>query len=194
MSTYRVILSRRSIRRFKQKPVSLKILKKLVNAARLAPSAGNLQPLKYVIVTEKEIRDRIFESLNWAGYLKPRWAPAENERPTAYIVILVDCGVSSYYQRDVGLASENIILTAEEEGLGGCIICNINKENIREVLGIPKNLEVDSVIALGYKSEKPVVEALTGSVEYWRDDDGVLHVPKRRLDDIMHINKYKPKN
>jgi len=61
---------------------------------------------------------------------------------------------------------------------------------IQELFNIPLELAVDSVIALGYKAETPVVEDLKDSVKYWRDDHEILHVPKRKLDDIIHFNKY----
>ena len=88
-SVYDAILSRRSIRRFQQKPVQLDLLKKFVNAARVAPSAANLQPLEYFVVTEKKLLGRVFETLGWAAYIRPRWAPNEDERPMAYIIIIV---------------------------------------------------------------------------------------------------------
>jgi len=190
MNVYDAIISRRSIRRFQQKPISLVLLKKFVNAARLAPSAANLQSLEYFIVTDKELCSMIFEKIGWAGYITPKWAPGEDERPVAYIVILVNDTNNKYYQRDVGLASENIVLMAEEEGLGSCILCNINKEKIQEILRIPNEFDVDSLIALGYKAEYPVVEEFNGSVKYWRDEKDILHVPKKCLDDIIHINRF----
>jgi nitroreductase len=166
------------------------LLKKFVNAARVAPSAANLQVLQFFIVTDKKLCSRIFETIGWAGYLKPRWAPIEEERPTAYIVVLVTDINNKHYMRDVGFASENIVLAAEEENIGTCVLCNIDRDKIREILKIPENLEVDSVIALGYKAEQPVIEDLEESVEYWRDENMVLHVPKRKLEDILHINKF----
>ncbi len=190
MTLYDVIISRRTIRRFIQKPIDLSLLKKFVNAARLAPSAANLQPLEYLIVTEKKLRARLFETLGWAAYIQPKWTPNEHERPTAYIVVLVKDLTNPYYQRDVGFATENIVLAAEAEGLGSCILCNINREKIQHIFEIPQSIAVDSVIALGYKEEKSVVEEMTDSVKYWRDKDDVLHVPKRKLDDIIHINTY----
>ena len=189
-SVYDAILSRRSIRRFQQRSVQLDLLKKFVNAARVAPSAANLQPLEYFVVTEKELIDKVFETLGWAAYIKPRWAPSENERPTAYIVIIVKGANNKYYLRDVSLAAENIVLAAEEEGIGSCIICNVDRDKLRDILKVPKDMIIDSVIALGYKAEKSVVEDFRGSVEYWRDENKVLHVPKRRLEDILHINEF----
>jgi len=190
---YDLILSRRTIRRFTQQPVSLEVLKKCVNAARLAPSAANLQVLDYVLVTEKTLCHELFQTLGWAAYLQPKWSPSVSERPTAYIVVLVRDTKNSYYPRDVGFATENIVLTAEAEGLGSCILCNIEKEQIRTILAVPQRFAVDSVIALGYKAEQPVVENMNDSVKYWRDTHDVLHVPKRKLEDVLHMNAFAQK-
>lgn len=189
-SVYNAILSRRSIRRFQQEHIDVDILKKIVNAGRLAPSAANLQPLEYFIVNEKKLCSKIFKTLGWAGYIKPKWAPSKEERPTAYIIVLVTDINNKYYLRDVGFASENIVLAAEAENIGSCILCKIDRDKIRDILKIPKNLDVDSVVALGYKAEQPVIEDMKESVKYWRDENMVLHVPKRKLEEIIYINKY----
>jgi nitroreductase len=191
MNVYDAILIRRSIRRFKQKPIDNNLLKKFVNAGRLAPSAANLQPLEYIIVHNKDLCSRIFKTLSWAAYIQPKWVPDIDERPTAYIIILVTDITNKYYMRDVGVATENIILAAEEESIGSCILCKIDRNQIKQILNIPNNIEVDSVVALGYKAEHPVVEDLQESVKYWRDEREVLHVPKRKLTTISHMNTYK---
>jgi nitroreductase len=190
MKMYETIISRRTIRRFHQKPFDPAILKKFVNAARLAPSAENLQPLEYLIVTEKKLCALLFETLGWAAYIQPKWIPDEHERPTAYIVVLVKNTKNPYYRYDVGFAAANIICAAEAEGLGSCILCNIQKEKIHTMFKIPSTPAVDMVIALGYKAEKPVIEERNDTVKYWRDEHEVLHVPKRKLDDIIHMNKF----
>ncbi|MCX6671610.1 MAG: nitroreductase family protein [Euryarchaeota archaeon] len=190
MKVYDAIISRRSIRRFQQKPIDLEILKKCMNAGRLAPSAANLQPLEYCIVIDKTLGAQLFETLHWAAYIQPKWTPKETERPTAYIVVLVKDTQNPYYERDVGFATENIVIAAEGEGLGSCILCNIERVKIQDICKIPLTLAVDSVIALGYKAETSVVEDLKDSVKYWRDEKDILHVPKRKLDDIIHINKF----
>ena len=188
-NVYDTILSRRSIRRFQQKPIETEMLRKLVNAARLAPSAANLQPLEFFVVNDKKLCSEIFETIGWAGYLKD-WSPDKDEQPAAYIIILAKETKNQWYLRDASLASENIVLTAESEGIGSCILLNVKKDKIREILEIPKDIEIDSVIALGYKAEKCVVEDIKDSVKYWRDKNQVLHVPKRKLKDIMHVNKF----
>jgi len=194
IGVYNTIISRRSIRRFQQKPIKIEILKKLINAARLAPSGANLQVLEYILVTDKYLCSKIFDTIRWAGYIKPAWKPIEKERPVSYIIVLTNDIDNRYYLRDVGLATENIVLTAESENIGSCILCNIKRDEIQKFLDIPDSLHIDSVIALGYKGEQPVIENMKDSVKYWRDESEVLHVPKRRLRDIFHINKFKKKH
>lgn len=186
---YDTILKRRSIRSFKQKEIDFEILKKCVNAGRLAPSAANLQPLEFIIVNEKKTCSKIFNALGFAGYLK-EWNPKQSESPSAYIVILCNDPNNKWYVRDASFASENIVLTAEGYKIGSCVLCNIDKEKIRDILKIPEKIIIDSVIALGYKNEKSVIEDYTDSVKYYKDKDNVLHVPKKKMENVMHINKF----
>jgi len=186
---YKTTLYRRSIRRFKQKKVPFNILKKCVNAARLAPSAANLQPLEFIIVDNEELCSEIFKTLGFAGYLS-HWNPDETEKPMAYIVILCNDPKNKWYKRDASFAAANIMITAESYNIGSCIFCNIKRDKIRNLLEIPEKLIIDSVVALGYKKENPKAVAYTGSIKYYHDENRVLHVPKRSLEKIMHINSY----
>jgi len=88
MNVYESILSRRSIRRYKQEEIPLEVLKKIVNAARLAPSAANLQPIDYLVINDRNLRSKIFKTISWAGYIKPKWTPSSKERPVVYIILL----------------------------------------------------------------------------------------------------------
>ncbi|TEU04757.1 MAG: nitroreductase [Candidatus Aminicenantes bacterium] len=191
MSLYELILSRRSIRQFKPEPVSRSILEKLINAARLAPSGANLQPLEFVVVDEEEVRKRLFPCLRWAAYIAPEGNPQPGHEPVAYVVVLVNLKLRKKgYERDVGAAVENMILAAWEERVGSCWIANADIEKIRDMLNVPEDYKVDSVLALGYPAEEPITEELKESVKYWKDSKGRLHVPKRRLDDIVHFNSF----
>ena len=190
MNIYKLILKRRSIRKFKQKPLSLRFLKKLVNAAHLAPSGANLQPLEYVCINDKGICDNVFRTLTWAGYISPKGTPKEGEKPAAYILILVNPSIrKENYQYDVGMAMENIILTALDEGVGSCLIGSINRAMLSEILNISSHFIIDSIVALGYPNENPKVEKLTNDCKYWKDHNGRLHVPKRDINTIVHFNK-----
>jgi nitroreductase len=191
MSLYELMLSRRSIRQFKPDPVSGDILEELVNSARLAPSGANLQPLEFVVIDDEGLRRKLFPCLRWAAYIAPEGNPKPGCEPTAYVVILVNADVrKSGFERDVGAAVENMILTAWEERVGSCWIASADTNRIQKMLKIPENYKVDSVLALGYPDEDPIIEEMKDSVKYWKDSKGRLHVPKRRLDDVLHFNGF----
>lgn len=193
MSVYEIIRKRRSIRRYKQKPIALAILKKLVDVARVAPSAGNFQPIEYIILNKKSLVNRIFEHLRWAIYLKGKGTPAGDQRPTAIIVVLINkkrCKFPFYAQVDMGAAIENLLLAATAEGLGSCWFGSIDRPKITRDLSVPKTHSVEYVVALGYPDEKSVIFPMKGTHKYHKDKNGVLHVPKRQLKSILHLNKY----
>jgi nitroreductase len=188
MQVFEAVRKRRSVRRFKQDAIPLETLRKLVDAARVAPSAANLQPLRYIIVTNPDLRRELFPALRWAGYIAPDGDPPPGEEPTAYVVVLVNEDVArADYQLDAGAAIENLILTALEEGIGSCWLGAIDRERIRGILEVSGDFQVESVIALGYPNEQPVMEAMKDSVEYWKDETGRLHVPKRTLEEVLEI-------
>ena len=194
MSIYNKIISRRTIRKFKQIYIPIDILKKLANAGRLAPSAGNLQPLEYFIVTDKSMKVKIFSTLSWAIYIKPEGNPQKGEEPAAYIIIIVNNKIANnaYFKYDVGASVENITISALEEGIGCCWIASFNKNKLSKILKIPENFSIDYVIALGYPLENPTFEDIEKdrSIIYHKDSEGRLHVPKRKLEDIIHIEKF----
>lgn len=192
MSLYDLIISRRSIRQFQRKPVSQDILRDIVNAARLAPSAANRQPLEFIVVDEESKRMEIFPCLKWAGYITPEGNPKPGQEPQAYVVVLVNTHIRNKgFQWDAGAAIENMILTAWEKGVGSCWIISVDKDRVKSAMNVPPDYEVDSVIAFGYPAEAPVIEDLQDSVAYWKDKDGCLHVPKRKLGDVIHFNKFE---
>lgn len=186
MNTYDLILKRRTIRKFEQKAVTKEMLEKYINAARLAPSAANRQPLKYVAVQSSEMVTKVFEQVKWAGYLAPDYNPKENERPTAFIAVCVDNNISKAgYEMDIGAAVENLILTALEDGVGTCWMGAIDRVKITEILNLPDNLTLSCVVALGFSAESPKdVEIKEDVVKYYLDN-GTLCVPKRKLDEVL---------
>jgi len=183
-----LILKNRSYRRFHQEiDIKLETLRELVDLARLSGSARNAQPLKYILSCEPQRNSLIFPHLAWAGYIKGWSGPCEGERPSAYIIILGDTEISRSFGCDHGVAAQSIMLGATEKGLGGCIIASIEKEGLRKALQIPTQYEILLVLALGKPKETVVIETVgpSGDIKYWRDNNGVHHVPKRLLDDII---------
>lgn len=183
-----LVTKNRSYRRFDQSyKIEEQTLLELVDLARLTPSTANLQPLKYVLSSDPARNNLIFPHLAWAGYLKDWPGPAEGERPSAYIAILRDTSISGMETCDHGIAAQTILLGAAEKGLGGCIIGNLKRKEMTADLGIPGHLEILLVLALGKPVEEVKLEGVgaDGSMQYWRDGQGVHHVPKRTLQEIL---------
>ena len=172
-------------------PIPQEILKRCVNAARLSPSAVNLQPLDYMVIDDANLLPQVFSTLRWAIQISPAGDPPQGKRPKAYIIILKNKDVgtpSSVY--DIGAAMENIILVALEAGIGTCPMGSVDRDKLREILKIPDNYEIPLVMALGYPDESPVEEPFEGSLKYWKDENGMLHVPKKKLETILHWNVF----
>lgn len=187
MDIYELIKKRRSIRRFDQKPIKREKLLRLIDAARVAPSSANIQSIKYVIVSSTKLVTEVFKYTKWAGYLKGAGTPINEEKPTAFIIILTDTKISkNHLLNDIGAASMSIQLAAIEEGLGTCWIGSIDKEKIKEVCKIEDKYIIPNILALGYPKEEPMIEEINNNdIKYYKDDKNVLHVPKRTLDEII---------
>ncbi|MBU0986792.1 MAG: nitroreductase family protein [Proteobacteria bacterium] len=184
-----LVRKNRTCRRFYQdRLMDPETLKSLVNLARLSASAANLQPLRYILSCDPQINDRIFPCLGWAGYL-PDWpGPKDGERPSGYIIILGDNEKSNdYIGYDCGIASQSILLGAREKGLAGCMIGSIHRKKLIDILNIDQQFKLLLVIALGVPNEEVVIETVghDNNIRYWRDAQGVHHVPKRSLTDII---------
>jgi nitroreductase len=185
-----LIIRNRSCRRFYQDvPIDYQTLREFVDLARLSPSAGNMQPLKYGLSCEPKSNDLIFPCLAWAGYLKDWPGPIEGEKPAAYIIILGDTEITDDFACDSGIAAQSILLGTREKGLAGCIIGLVQRDRLRKVLDIPARFQILVVLALGKPKEMAVIESVgpSGDIKYWRDSQGTHHIPKRSLDDIIIV-------
>ena len=163
-----------------------------------------MQPLEFLVITSDDLCGRLFRHLKWAGYISPNGNPKPGCEPAAYIIVLInrhkvshsimkrdETGIRYSFkvdERDVGAAVAHILLYAQSQGIASCWLGAIDKTGIRRLFCIPKHFEVDTVIALGYPKMKARVAKYKSSVKYWLDSRGTLHVPKRRLEDVLHIN------
>lgn len=178
----------RSYRRFRQiYPVTPELMTQWVDNARVSASAGNKQPLRYRIVTDKEQCAQIFETLTWAAAL-PDWdGPESGQRPTGYIIMATDSETfkGELWRFDAGIAAQTIMLSATEEGFGGCIMLSFKRGELKKILSMPEDLEPVLVLALGRPIEDiRLVDAVQGDTTYYRDEQQVHYVPKRKLEDI----------
>lgn len=183
-----LVRKNRSYRRFfENEAICREAVLTLIDYARLAPSGANRQALKYFIACEPDVNAQVFSTLLWAAYLTDWNGPEKGERPTAYIVITQDNNYKQGGGVDHGIAAQTILLGATEMGLGGCMIANIRRPELKEILAIPEEHEILLVIALGRPKEQVIIDDVPadGNIQYWRDDEQRHHVPKRKLSDMV---------
>lgn len=186
MNVFEAIKTRRTVRRFKQEEVSRDDLLKIIDGARLAPYAANLQPLKFSIVTDEETRKQLFPYIKYAGYIK-EWDPTFEETPTAFIVVYNDTSIkpTDKSECDSGAAIMTMCLAAKELGLDTCWLGAIDRKAIKSVLKAPDALDITYLLGIGYGNQAGDTFDLTDSVKYEFDSDGNVHVPKRKMEDIL---------
>lgn len=183
-----LIKKSRSYRRFRQDAViTREELLKMVEAARYSPSSRNIQPIKYILSNNRDINGKIFPLLGWAGYLTDWDGPAEGERPSAYIIQILDKSISQTTSCDHGITAQSILLQSVELGYGGCIIASVKRDALATLLEIDtESFEIIQVIALGKPVEEVVVDDMNGNdYKYWREVNGKHHVPKRTVDELV---------
>ena len=184
MTTIDAMLQRRSIRKFLPKEIPIDTLKEIVELARLYPSGGNLQPLRFAILSTPELTDALFADLRWAMYL-PDYTIGQSEKPTAYIIILKDASIKKHCDYDVGAASTMVMLAATDRGLASCPIGNFHAGRLAELLHLPESIQPELVIALGYPAQKSRVVPMADSIRYTQDEQGNFLVPKWNAADIL---------
>ena len=154
MKVLEAIQKRRSVRKYKQDPIPEEALLRVLEAARLAPSGKNFQPWKFIIVKDKELKEKLARAS--AGQFFIAKAP----------IIVIGCGFpDKCYARmgrymkswsvDVTIALEHLILQAQEEGLGTCWIGSFEEEEVKAILNVPEEVKVLALTPLGYPDEIP---------------------------------------
>lgn len=193
--TFQELLRRdRSFRSFRPTPALTRgQLEELVGLTRLCPSSGNLQPLKYRIVSGAQGCERLTSLTRWGGRMRKPSLPPAGMGPTAYIVILHDTRIApnpAAFARDVGIVAHTMLLAAAEMGFGGCMIGGFSPDAISEALRLPACLVPALLVALGAPGEEVVLcdapeGSLTRDTAYYRDENNVHHVPKRTLSELL---------
>ena len=165
MSLIDVILSRRSIRRYKRKEIPEDVLNKILEAGRQAPSAGNVQPWHFIVLTDYEIKEKLSHG-RWNTFVKD----------SAFTVVGCAYVGDSYGRRwstiDTSIALQNMVVAAWVLGVGSCWIGDFREEEVKRLLKIPDDWKVIALVTFGYPAEKP------GSK--W----------KKPLDEIVNYNKF----
>jgi nitroreductase len=177
------ITSRRTIRRFRGEPPSLETMREIAAAGMAAPSAGNGQPWRFVIALDPAKVDGITDTLGWLG-----GKPGAGERPRAHVAVLIPAGSKPGPQADGAAAALNMQLAAHAMGLGSCWFGVFKRETVAIILDVPPEWEIQFIISFGEPAEEPVLTTGEGRPE--RDGAGVLHVPKKPIDDVVSLDSF----
>ena len=169
MDLYQAIKKRYSCRSYSSKPIEPEKLERILEVARQAPSAKNLQDWRFVIVTDEEKRKQLGIAANEQMFIAT--APA----------IIIGCSNTDYAMRcgqkiaaiDVAIAMEHIALAATAEGLATCWIGSFFPEKVKKVLDIPQNIEIIELMPIGYPADKEI------------------HRPREAVDKIVCYEKWK---
>jgi len=160
-----VILSRRSIRRYEQRPIPEETLKLILEAGRRAPSAINRQPWHFIVVTEPNLKEKLSQG-RYNKFLKDA------------AVVIVGCGqygntpADRWVPIDVTIAMENMVIAAWSIGVGSCWVGAFDEKEVKELLGIPENMKILALLSMGYPAEQPPQRE------------------KKPLESIVHYNKF----
>lgn len=159
-------------------------LVELVDTARITSSAKNMQPLKYIIVNDEEYFNEVHKPIQWAAHLS-NWDQSENERPSAYIIVVNDTSIEGFSMIDAGIAMQTIMLGLNAKGYAGCMLASIDKQAYKKLFSLKDHLEPMMAIAVGICDEEiGLVEARNGDINYYRENDKHI-VPKRPLDEVL---------
>ena len=187
MSIMETLASRRTYRRFVQKPVPQDVVEDMVEALRLSSCGANRQAVKLVVVQSPEMVAKVHPLVKWAGYLPPeQGTPKADEQPVMYLAVVQDSAISGDLNTDTGIALANITLAAWDKGVGSCIMGAINKPALTELLGIEEPLKLAYMVAFGYPTHAARVVPMTPEtgVKYYLDENRDYCVPKRSSDEI----------
>jgi nitroreductase len=180
MDFVELIKKRSSVRSYTNKPIPPEVLGSCLEAARLAPSACNAQPFRYIVVDKRELIGQIAEKVCYGIYSFNNFI---KDAACLLLVVSDKEGVrrkiagfikkTDYYLIDLGIACEHFLLRATEMGLGTCWIGWFDEKKLKQLLGVPRSRRIDVIIALGYPQEPG------GGVG-----------PRKELKDIVSYNKY----
>lgn len=173
MDVFEAILNRRSVRAFSSQAVSDEELEKLIDAARWAPSAGNIQPWQFIIVRDAKIKHGLCEAALDQTFI---------EKAPVVVVVCADPqrsakryrsrGINLYCLQDTAAATQNMLLTAQTMGLATCWVGAFHEEEARKVLRIPEGVRPVAIVPVGHAAEKPRAR------------------PRRPMNEIIHRETY----
>ena len=181
MNFFDLVNKRESVRGYLDKEVEKEKILKIIEAARVAPSACNAQPWKFVVANDKNLVRKIAENLydpmigiNKFALTSPVFIVVVGEKRNLTSKMGELIKKKDYTSMDIGIASEHLCLAATELGLGTCMMGWFKEQNIKKLIDVPANKEIHLIISLGYYDEKVTKRKI-----------------RKNIDEIYSFNKYK---
>ena len=187
MSVMDTLATRRTYRRFEQKPVPQDVVDDIIEAVRLSSSGANRQAVRLVVVNQPTDVARVQPLVKWAAYLPPeQGTPKADELPTLFVAVVKDTAIPGDPATDIGIALANMTLAAWDKGVGSCIMGAINKPALSELLGIAAPDKLAFMVALGCPTHAARVVPMTEKtgIKYYLDENGDYCVPKRSVEEL----------
>ena len=170
MDVFEAITQRKSIRKYKDKEIEKEKLIKVLESARIAPSASNRQEWKFIVVKDENTRNKLVSAAHYQKFVGQ--APVTIVACSTESERIMPCGQHAYTV-DLSIAVSFMMLEATELGLGTCWLGAFDEEAVKEILGIPSDIRVPAMFTLGYADENPVAR------------------PRKALKDIVSHEKYE---
>jgi len=147
MDAIEALKTRRSVRSFEKRPVRRELIEEIIDCARLAASANNLQPWEFVVVSDEGMRRKLAAITDHGKFIAD-----------APVCVVVMCRDTKYYLEDGSAATQNLLVAAHALGLGGCWVAGDKKPYAGEIcktVGAPDGMRLVSLVAIGYPAEQP---------------------------------------
>ena len=188
MDISKAIRARRTVRAFRQEAVEDGELRAIVDAARLASCAANMQRLRFIVARTQPLVNQILSFTKWAAKVQPRRTPVPGvSGPAAFIAVTIPAQANDVHiYADAGAAVQSMELEAWGRGIGCCWIGSVNVTEVERLLGIGEGRKLLYVVALGYPAEEPMSEDVDSEdgIAYYLDDSDRLHVPKLSVEAV----------
>ena len=180
-----LVKTTRSTRRFLPNiEIKKEELEEVIDLVRITSSAKNMQPLKYVTVTNKELVKKIATTAKWAAHLT-QWNQKEEEQPSAFIIVINDTTIDGFEMLDCGISLQTIMLGLKIKGYASCPMASLDKELCIKEFSLKEHLKPMLAIAIGKEDEVVHIVEPKEDTNYYRNEKDEHCVPKRKLEDVL---------
>lgn len=187
-----ITTKRHSTRKFIDKKIDRNLLLDILKCGQNYPSRSNLQPLKFILITDENICNQIFDTILW-GCKNPYFKNFKNKEysPKNYIVVCVDTQISSAgYEYEIGASIQSMLLSATEKDISSLWVKSVNRSAIAKILNTDENIIIDSLVCLGYSDQKNTRKKINEKYQVTVDDKLNMNTPKRNIKEVSYENGF----